>query len=441
MHDTFCEPVMTLQISACPEYLRVVTGCVEQSALALGLEAEDALSLTLAAEEIFAYLCSLGKAERAVRMTCGGGGYFVRTDFYFSAAHFSLHAFNITASVSPEDEASLQNLGLLIASRSVDHHGISLEPDGQGYRLSLIKEKTYPVLTSLPAAAPRPMAQYEIRTAEAEYFKQMAAGILKYYPESRVPSVCRTPGKLVDMSLAGHLRGAVAVDTAGHVGGGIFWHRLGRRAIECRGPFVFDPASGPGMGGDLLEACLADIARTPAVALISRFPTPELPRSYFEPLGDLDVVTPDARSVAVTVLFRQMQEDPGTSAWVHPELETYLRDVYTRMVLPREVHVVRDMGERRESDSVLFAVFNRIQRQVNLHPVVSGTDAYDNLLSHLALLKKESIPTIFFVMDLGRAWQADFTPALLRSGFTPRLVIPYAGKGDLLIFQWEGAGE
>lgn len=441
MHDTPSEPVMTLQIPASPEYLRVVTGCVEQSAIALGLTADDALSLTLAAEEIFAYLCSLEAAEPTVRMTCAGSGYFVRIDFFFSADHFSLHAFNITASVSPEDAESLQALGLLIASRAVDHYGISHDPDGQGYRVSLIKEKTYPTLPSMPAAAAKPMAQYAVRPAEAEDLKQLAAGILAYYPPSRAPSVCRTPGKLVDMSSAGHLRGAVAVDTGGHVGGGIFWHRFGRRAVECRGPFVFDPVTGPGMGEDLLEACLADIARTPAVALICRFPTPELPRTHFEPLGSLDVVTPGGRTVAVTVFFRQMQEDPGAAAWVHPELETYLRDVYARMVLPREVHVAQRMGERREADSVLFAVFDRVHRQVTLQPVAAGADAHDNLQAHLRLLQKEAIPTIFFEMDLGRAWQADFTPALLRSGFTPRLVIPYAGKGDLLIFQWEGAGE
>lgn len=440
MHETSSEPVMTLQISISPEYLRVVTGCVEQSALVLGLCADDALSLTLAVEEIFCYLCRLGKAQRTVRISCAGGGYFVRADFYFSAEHFSLHAFNITASVSPEDEASLEDLGLIIASRSVDHHSISLDSDGQGYRLSLIKEKTYPVIAPAPVTAARSMARYALRHADGEDIKQFAVGMLAHYPRSRVPNACRTPGKLVDMAAAGHLRAVVAADAAGHVGGGIFWHRFGRKAVECRGPFVFDPASAPGMGEALLEACLGDIARTPAVALICRFPTPELPLSHFEPLGVLNVVTPEGRTVAVTVHFRQLQEDPGTASWVHPELAPFIRDAYARMVLPRDVHVVKDMGERRSPDSVLFTSFDRIQRQVTLQPVIFGMDARDNLRNHVRQLNKEAFPTVFFEMDLGRAWQADFTPALLRTGFTPRLVIPYAGKGDLVIFQLEGAG-
>ena len=76
-------------------------------------------------------------------------------------------------------------------------------------------------------------------------------------------------------------------------------------------------------------------ARTPAVALISRFPTPELPLSHFEPLGVVTVVTPEGRTIAVTVQFRQLQEDPGTVSWVHPAAEPFIRDAYARMALPR----------------------------------------------------------------------------------------------------------
>ena len=42
---------------------------------------------------------------------------------------------------------------------------------------------------------------------------------------------------------------------------------------------------------------------------------------------------------------------------------------------------------------------------------------------------------LFFEMDAARAWHTDFTPSLLANGFTPRLVLPYAGEGDLVIFQ------
>jgi hypothetical protein len=48
---------------------------------------------------------------------------------------------------------------------------------------------------------------------------------------------------------------------------------------------------------------------------------------------------------------------------------------------------------------------------------------------------KEGITNILFEMDLGKSWQCHFTQPLLETGFEPRLVLPYAGRGDLIVFQ------
>ena len=74
-----------------------------------------------------------------------------------------------------------------------------------------------------------------------------------------------------------------------------------------------------------------------------------------------------------------------------------------------------------------------------LHPVWPGADMETNVAQHLKLLTQEGLRNIFFRVDLGQAWQADFAPALLQNGFLARLVLPYAGEGDLVVFQFEGA--
>ncbi len=51
----------------------------------------------------------------------------------------------------------------------------------------------------------------------------------------------------------------------------------------------------------------------------------------------------------------------------------------------------------------------------------------------------EGLHNVFFVLDLSQAWQAAFAGALLPNGFEPCLILPYAGEGDLLVFQFEGA--
>jgi hypothetical protein len=64
-------------------------------------------------------------------------------------------------------------------------------------------------------------------------------------------------------------------------------------------------------------------------------------------------------------------------------------------------------------------------------------DARKNLLAHLALFRQEGLAGVFFEMDLGLPWHAEFTAPLLDTGFSPRLVIPYGGDGDILVFQAE----
>jgi hypothetical protein len=66
-----------------------------------------------------------------------------------------------------------------------------------------------------------------------------------------------------------------------------------------------------------------------------------------------------------------------------------------------------------------------------------GNDSEKVLEAYVETLQKEEILNIFFQMDLGRPWHCHFTPALLGCGFKPRLLLPYAGKGDLVIFQHE----
>ena len=67
-----------------------------------------------------------------------------------------------------------------------------------------------------------------------------------------------------------------------------------------------------------------------------------------------------------------------------------------------------------------------------------GADAAANLAQHVKILSAEDLPNIFFEIDLACAWQAALTPALLNNGFSPRLVLPYGGRADVVVFQHRG---
>ncbi|MBI5586062.1 MAG: hypothetical protein HY892_19800 [Deltaproteobacteria bacterium] len=422
-----------LTLTADRAYIPLVTGFMEQAAQALGLARKEALALTLAAEELCTYLIRLIGPDQNLEIRCLSGGYYVRADFTFTAQELNLRAFNLTSSVSLEDEASLEEMGLLIASRSVDY--FQLHRDHQRLVLSLIKEKTYPPYEKKENPPPPPAQDHRLKTPGPGEVKWLAELIGEYFSPLEVPGALLYPGKLVDMVESGEFQAALAVGPAGEVAGGILWHWIGEKTVEFLGPYVFPPGSNPERVQALIDFCLAALARTRAVGLINRWSTSDLPWLFFETLGSLTFSEPDGKKKEAVHYFRQVGEDPGSTVWVVPELETFLRGEYRRLVLPRSFHLSRYFGEARPDFSVLAADLDRRRKTVTLRPVVSGKDIENNIRQHLRLFQREQIKNIFCELDLGRSGQADFAVPLLSNGFSPRIIIPYGGTGDLLVFQ------
>jgi hypothetical protein len=122
----------TLQIDAREAFIPVANSFAENTSMALGLGRPEALDLALAVEEVFNHPCRVVLPEGGlVTIQCSAGGYFVRVDFTFPAAVFDLHTFNITTKVSLADDAGIEQMGLMLASRSVDRFKVVGEP-GRG---------------------------------------------------------------------------------------------------------------------------------------------------------------------------------------------------------------------------------------------------------------------------------------------------------------------
>ena len=194
------------------------------------------------------------------------------------------------------------------------------------------------------------------------------------------------------------------------------------------------------MSQALIDSCLSNIARIGAVGLISRYPSPELPAEYFEPLGSLIFRNEQNALLELTSYYRHLEEDLGLSVWSHDSIEPFLTDTYSRLAFAREIKPVRSGGESHSAFSVLSAEFDRGAGQVTLRPIWWGGDSESVLAAYVETLLKEELGSILFEMDLGKSWQCYFTPALSKSGFEPRLVLPYAGQGDLVIFQHRTGG-
>ena len=170
---------------------------------------------------------------------------------------------------------------------------------------------------------------------------------------------------------------------------------------------------------------------------ISRYAENALLTSYFEKLGSTSVYKVGEMTSRKDAYYRQINEDSGSRVWAHPDIEGFLQEFYQGLFLPREIRLVLSQGEEQNQESVFTTEIDRGREQVTIRPLVFGEDAEHNLTQHINSLQKEKLFNIFLEMDLGKAWQPSLTPYLLSSGFKPCLLLPYAGDGDLLIFQFE----
>ncbi|RJR25283.1 MAG: hypothetical protein C4582_03560 [Desulfobacteraceae bacterium] len=415
-------------------FLPLCTSFVENSALAFGLDANGATALTLAVEEIFSYLCRISGPDRGVTIRSSSRRYYNLVEISCPVHDFDMRLFNLTARVSAEDEASLEQMGLLIASRFVDRLNVTQGPD-KGILLSLVKEKSYPKADQSITIQQKELSRFSLSRPQPELIKIITIAVNSLYPPSMFPKAFRYPGKVVDMVEGGEYEAIAATGPDGSVGGALFWRWVSDKTVECFGPYIFGQTRGSAIAEGLLEACIGAIAKSPALGLVSLLPTEELPREHFEDLGTLTLFDEKGGGTRLTAYFRQMHEDPGAYSWCHTELESFLRSQYARLAMPREIIFVKDQGETKNPFSVLSVDIERSANKATIRPVRSGNDMEKNLVGHLDLLRNESIRNLFFVMDLGIPWQTEFTHSLLQSGFSPRVVVPYGGEGDQVIFQ------
>ena len=417
------------------DFLPVAISFVEQTSLAFGLGREEALKLTLASEEVFSYLCDILKEDKELEIVCTGGFYFVSAEFSFDRVELSLQAFNVTAEISSESEEALKDMGLLIAARSVDH--LSLE-DSQGEKLilRLVKEKSYPVPEPVEPPVTPFMNSYSVKVPtddEIKAFSYLLSAHCEGYP--LLPAF-RYPGKLVDMVSSSLYRIAVAKDERGLIGGGALWRRMNEKIVELFGPYLFNQKGNNEMAQSLLNACLEGIARTEIIGLLCRYPAEDFPREYFESIGSVVGYEKGKEPAEFPSVFRLLHEDVGTHVYAPKALLSFVEAEYRRLALPRDVYASDYSGEHRGDDSVFTSEFDKELGRVVIRSLMPGKDCRENIAKHLAVFENEHLLNIFFEVDLGIPSQAYIVDSLVGIGFQPRIIIPYGGKSDLVVFQY-----
>jgi len=418
-------------------YFPLAMSFVEESAKAFGLGASEVIKLRLACEEIFAYLCESDQKHKAIAMEAENGIYYTGIRFLFDARNFDAHAFNLTAKISLDSETDMKQMGLIIAARSVERLYI-LHNAREGFGIGLLKEKTYPGVAEQVDAPAKPLTHYRIVSPDSETIKLFVRHTLTHYPSHLFPADFFYPGKIADMAASGRYHVLVASDGQEIAAGGIVWRMTGAGMIEIYGPYLFDQPREFHMAETLVDHLLMAVAKTDAVCLVDIFATPELPKGYFELLGSLDFFLSDGEKQLWPFYYRLHKEDPGSQAWAHPDLLPFLDEAYKRLFFARNILQTKYGGEERPPHAVIFPRFDKPQNIIRLRAVWDGIDFPDLLSRHIQIFKTEGIRNILFEIDLGHAWQANLAPALMKHNFVPKMILPYAGTGDMVVFQHTG---
>ena len=432
-------PHTSIRVAANDMFLPVVMTFVEQSSLALGLGKPEALKMTLASEELFLHLCRVVIPNLGmINIRCACKGHVVRSDFSFPETSLNLHAFNITASPQPLETADLDQMRLILASRSVDR--LKIRRKKNLLQISLVKEKKYPqALDRQEKPHPFTCRDFTIHCPTAEELKFLALLIRSFYADNEIPRFFQYPGMLVDMIRGGDYHAIIAKGPAGEIGGGIVWHLLSDKTVEAIGPYIFGDsgASRPvlNIAASLIEACINEVGRTSAIAMICHPPESGQYDEYFEYLGHINSYAASGVQIQRSSWFRMIHEDLGTVVWATKDIEDFLQQTYRRLFLSRDIRKVADDGETQHAHSVLSTNMDRLRHKVNLDILWPGADIGDNLSRHLQLFQKECIRNVIFEIDSGIAWKSAIIPCLLKNGFQPVQILPYAGDGDIILFQ------
>jgi hypothetical protein len=430
---------VSVRLDALPRFLSIVTQFVETVATAFGLGKEESLKLCLATEEIFLYICNYVCPGAALEIECRDGLYYTRVFFHFSASTLNLKGLNIASAVAGDRECDLEEMGLVIASRSVDRLHLTVEKANR-ISLDVTKEKSYPRVAE---KAPRPDTPQKVavETPDAEGVKRFALLVEQTAAEQDRPSFFAYPGKVADMVAGGEFRCLTAVNPKAEIVGGILFGDRSERIVHSFGPYVFHGGEGRPTGEALLDACLGRIARTKALGLLSLSGLPPALEPHFEPLGALTYRAEDRAPVKRPFFFRHLHEDPGGEVFSGGVLAAWLEGQYDRLVLARRIRTVRAMGETRPGSSLLAAELSRERAEALLRPLWPGDDLTANVERHIRYLKGDGLLNLFFEIDLGVPWHGELIPILMANGFCPELLLPFAGHADLVIFQHHDATE
>jgi hypothetical protein len=430
-------------------FLPLAMEFVDKGVRAFGYGEREAVGLVLATEELFAFYLGQATASTAIDIELEDQGCRLVLTLAFRIADPDLRAFNLTWHVDPDSDASLATLGPMIAARSVSRLRIDFGDERDHERVILRLERDRDYARAGRVALPDGLPPGRQRVAEAtpddlRHFAAMVSSAAAASSASSaslefLPPFLEHPAMAADMAAAGELV-ALLLHRGEWIVGGVLWRPLTGNCLELFGPYGFSDDDGQG-AAQLLEAAVARISRSGYRGVVRRQGPLANHERFFDFLGQTVLYPASGQPRRLSYYYRALDERGGGAVYCRASLATFLAREYARLCLPRQLREGGDDAAQRRAASVLTVEIEPAQSLATLRPLCAGPDMAANLRAHLDLLRAQGLLNFQVEIDTGRADDTAYATALEETGFIPRLLLPDAGRGDLVIYDHRSDAE
>ena len=256
---------------------------------------------------------------------------------------------------------------------------------------------------------------------------QFSALIADSFAACQFPEEFTPPGRLLDKLASNEYGIILAQGEQGELAGGLIWHADEGRMVACFGPYLAAVTEPEQLATALCEKVAEQFGRSNRLGLVLYAPQQPPAAAGFEAAGSLAIP-----GGTIWTGYRMLAEEFGSDAAVAAELMPFYTDWCSSMALARNIRAYHDDGETANGLTLFATRLNRSTGMARLTPLLVGRDAEAVLAEHLQLLDQEQFSAIYCTVDTGRPFDALLAPHLLKRGFTPRMLVPWGGTGDLI---------
>jgi hypothetical protein len=433
--QTILQQSATTRVPFSASFLALAMEFIDKGAHGFGYNDRETGGLVLAMEELFSFYVQQVAGESAMEIELEDQGYRLALSLAFRMANPDMRAFNLTWNISPDSEESLAMLGPMIAARSVSSLRLDFGTNEQVV-LRMTRDRDYAQARPVPLPPvdlAAPLRLLEPTADDLSHFAAMATASGAPF----LPPFLSRPGMAADMLSVDHLN-ALLVARGDWIVGGVLWRPLTDSCLELYGPYMFTADPDDHGLTLLLDEAVGRISRSVYRGLVRRQGPLAGHERFFDFLGELALSGLSDATARSTYYYRQLKEESGGVVYCTGSLAAFLGDQYDRLCLPRQVRETVIDPSRLRPASVLAVELEPARSLAIIRPLCAGKDMAANLTAHLDLLRSEGIGNFLVEINTGRSEDTAFATALEETGFVPRLVIPDAGQGDLVIFDHPG---